>query len=74
PIKKGDKVGYVTVQTKDGKEVPFLTSDGNEKVQVDLVANETVEKANWFVLAMRGIGSFFSNVWGSVSDTVKGWF
>ena len=74
PVKKGDKVGYVTLETKDGKPVTFITSDGSDQVKVDVVATETVEKANWFVLAMRGVGSFFGNVWDSVSDTVKGWF
>lgn len=74
PIKKGDKVGKVTLETKDGKAVQFLTSDGEKKASVDVVAAETVEKANWFVLAMRGVGSFFANIWDSVSSTVKGWF
>ncbi|WP_226793888.1 D-alanyl-D-alanine carboxypeptidase family protein [Bacillus sp. B1-b2] len=74
PVKKGDKVGYVTLETKDGQTVPFITSDGEDTIKVDVVANETVEKANWFVLAMRGIGSFFGNVWDSVSNTVTGWF
>jgi len=74
PVKKGDKVGYISLETKDGKPVTFITSTGESQLKVDVVANETVEKANWFVLALRGIGSFFSNVWDSVSDTVKGWF
>lgn len=74
PVKKGDVVGYVTLETKDGKPVSFITKDGEEKTRVDVVATETIEKANWFVLAMRGVGSFFSNVWTSVSTTVKGWF
>lgn len=74
PVKKGDVVGYVTLETKDGKAVSFVTDDGEESVKVDVVATENVEKANWFVLAMRGVGSFFSNIWDSVSSAVKGWF
>ncbi|MFT8323341.1 MAG: D-alanyl-D-alanine carboxypeptidase family protein [Bacillus sp. (in: firmicutes)] len=74
PVKKGEKVGSITLQTKDGKNVPFLTSDGEKSVSVDVIATENVEKANWFVLAMRGVGGFFSDVWKSVSSTVKGWF
>lgn len=71
PIKKGDKVGYVKLETKDGTPIQFL--DGKSP-QVDVIAAETVEKANWFVLSMRAVGGFFADVWGSVSSTVKGWF
>jgi serine-type D-Ala-D-Ala carboxypeptidase (penicillin-binding protein 5/6) len=72
PIKKGDRVGYVTIESKDGQPIQFL--DDKNAVQVDVIAAESVEKANWFVLSMRAIGGFFGDVWGSVSSTVKGWF
>ncbi len=74
PVKKGDKVGYIVLQTKDGENIPFLTNDGSESVSVEVIATENIEKANWFVLAMRGVGGFFSDIWKSVSTTVKGWF
>jgi D-alanyl-D-alanine carboxypeptidase (penicillin-binding protein 5/6) len=72
PIKKGDRVGYVTLESKDGQPIHFL--DEKSTVQVDVIASESVEKANWFVLSMRAIGGFFGDVWGSVASTVKGWF
>lgn len=71
PIKKGDVVGYVTVESNDD-QYGFISNDS--KARVDLVAAETVEKANWFVLSMRAVGDFFGDVWESVSSTVKGWF
>ena len=71
PIKKGDVVGYVTVESADD-QYGFISNDG--EARVDLVAAETVEKANWFVLSMRAVGGFFGDVWDSVSSTVKGWF
>lgn len=71
PIKKGDVIGYVTVQSADD-QYGFLTSE--KSARVDLVAAETVEKANWFVLSMRAVGGFFGDVWDTVSSTVKGWF
>ncbi len=74
PIKKGDKVGTLTIKPKDGSPIEFLTDDGVQSVTVDVVAAEDVEKANWFVLSMRAIGGFFGDIWGSVSSTVKGWF
>lgn len=73
PIKKGEKIGYVTVEAK-GDQYGFLTPDGEKLVKVDLVANEDIEKANWFVLSMRAVGGFFGDVWDSVSSMVKGWF
>lgn len=72
PIKKGDKVGYITIEAKDGEDIQFL--DAKDTVKVDLIAGEDVEKANWFVLAMRGIGGFFADIWNGISSTVKGWF
>lgn len=74
PIKKGDKVGSLTIKPKDGKPIEFLSEDGIQSITVDVVAAEDVEKANWFVLSMRAIGGFFGDIWGSVSSTVKGWF
>lgn len=74
PIKKGEKIGYVTIEPKKGEKVSFLTKEGQKKLQADLIAAKEVEKANWFVLMMRGIGGFFEGIWSGVSSTVKGWF
>ncbi|MFL6517692.1 MAG: serine hydrolase [Bacillus sp. (in: firmicutes)] len=74
PIKKGDKVGYLTMVPKKGDKVSFLTPEGQQKVNVDVIAANDVEKSNWFVLMMRGIGSFFGDVWHGISSVVKGWF
>ncbi|QNU07427.1 D-alanyl-D-alanine carboxypeptidase [Peribacillus butanolivorans] len=71
PIKKGEKVGYITVTPKNGKDYGYINGDS---AKVDVVAAESVEKANWFVLSMRAVGGFFGDVWSSVSSTVKGWF
>lgn len=71
PVKKGDVVGYLTVEDKDGNVIEFLNSN---EARVDVIASETIEKANWFVLSMRGVGGFFGDVWDSVASTVKGWF
>lgn len=74
PIKKGEKIGYVMLKAKNGEKVSFLTSEGQKKVQADVVAAQDVEKANWFVLMMRGIGGFFGGLWGGISSAVKGLF
>ena len=73
PVKKDHVVGKMTIKYEgEGQALTNVKSDTLS--QVDLVTNETVEKANWFVLSMRGIGGFFGGLWGTVSDTVKGWF
>lgn len=72
PIKKGEKVGTLTIQPKDAGNLGFLTKE--DQITVDVIAGEDVEKANWFVLMMRGIGGFFGDLWGGISSTVKGWF
>jgi serine-type D-Ala-D-Ala carboxypeptidase (penicillin-binding protein 5/6) len=74
PVKKGETVGYLTIEPKNGDKVSFLTEEGHKKIKVDVIAAKDVEKANWFVLMMRGIGNFFGDVWHGISSTVKGWF
>ncbi|MFJ7367788.1 D-alanyl-D-alanine carboxypeptidase family protein [Peribacillus frigoritolerans] len=71
PIKKGEKLGYITVTPKKGEDYGYINGD---PVKVNVVAAESVEKANWFVLSMRAVGGFFGDVWSSVASTVKGWF
>ncbi|WP_017150472.1 serine hydrolase [Bacillus bingmayongensis] len=71
PIKKGTTLGQMVVSPKDANDPGFLSG---KSLQVDLVTKAEVEKANWFVRSMRGIGSFFSDIWNSAVDTVKGWF
>lgn len=74
PVKKGEKVGYMTIKSKKDEKISFLTADGEKQVQVDVVAAQSVEKANWFVLSMRGIGGFFGDLFGGISTAVKGLF
>ncbi|MBE5109112.1 D-alanyl-D-alanine carboxypeptidase [Bacillus thuringiensis] len=71
PIKKGTALGQMVITPKDTNDPGFLSG---KSLQVDLVTKSEVEKANWFTRSMRGIGSFFSGMWNSAVDTVKGWF
>jgi len=73
PVKEGQKVGTMIVNyAGEGEALSYVQKD--KLPQVDLITKEAVEKANWFVLSMRGIGDFFGGLWGTVTDTVKGWF
>lgn len=72
PIKKGTKVGMLTTSySGDEKDYGYLNKDQSG---VELVTKTGDEKANWFILAMRGVGGFFAGIWGGIVDTVKGWF
>lgn len=71
PMKKGVALGQMVVTSKDNNDPGFLSG---KSLQVDLVTKSEVEEAGWFTRSMRGIGSFFSGMWNSAVDTVKGWF
>jgi serine-type D-Ala-D-Ala carboxypeptidase (penicillin-binding protein 5/6) len=72
PIKKGDKIGTATLVYTGEDDNGYIF---NSKTQtVDIVADQTVEKANWFMLTLGAIGDFFSGIFTSIVDTVKGWF
>ncbi|PEX50129.1 D-alanyl-D-alanine carboxypeptidase [Bacillus cereus] len=71
PVKKGVSLGQMVITPKDGNDPGFLSG---KSLQVDLVTKSEVEEAGWFTRSMRGIGSFFSGMWNSAVDTVKGWF
>jgi serine-type D-Ala-D-Ala carboxypeptidase (penicillin-binding protein 5/6) len=68
PVKKGDVVGYVTIKAKGDKNISFLDDKATDQIKVELIAAEEVEKANWFILMMRGIGDFFSGIWKSAAS------
>jgi len=71
PVKKGQKVGYITLEYKGKGEKPdFLYGD----VKVPVVTTGSVDKANWFVLLFRAIGGFIGGLFSGAVDMVKGWF
>ncbi|WP_425331184.1 D-alanyl-D-alanine carboxypeptidase family protein [Jeotgalibacillus proteolyticus] len=73
PIEEGEVVGKLGLDLGED-DLGFLDNRLASSLQVDVVATETVEKANWFVLSMRAVGGFFGNLWGTITTTVKGWF
>ncbi|MCD7036736.1 D-alanyl-D-alanine carboxypeptidase [Metabacillus sp. GX 13764] len=73
PVKKGAKVGVMSVEYK-GKEKQYGYLTGSNAGQADVVTKDSVEKANWFVLMMRGIGGFFAGIWNGATSGIQGWF
>lgn len=56
PIKKGQVVGLVKV------------TYNNKTHEVNLVASEDMNKANWFKLLFRAIGTFFSELFAGIKN------
>lgn len=74
PVEKGQVVGKLTVVYEGDEEEKFLVENGKNNYTVDIVTTGEVEKAGWFTLLFRGIGEFFSGVWNTVADSVRGFF
>lgn len=70
PLEKGTVVGHVQlIHQKDG-DAGYI----HQQYAGEVVLTEDVEKAGWFKLSMRATGSFFSNIWASATEFVKGLF
>jgi len=67
PIKKGDKVGTAELVFDEGEDFGYILN-GEEKISVDLVTTNDVEKKNWFFLMLGAIGQFFSNLFDKFMD------
>lgn len=71
PIKKGTVIGHVELERTDGVDYGFINP--SDKVG-EVIVTEEVEKAGWFKLTMRAIGSFFVSIWDSTTGFVKDLF
>lgn len=73
PIEKGEKVGTAKLIYKEGIDYESILPGDNEYV-VDLITTENIEKRNWFMIFLSSIGDFFSNLYTTIVDSIKGWF
>ncbi|WP_209125784.1 D-alanyl-D-alanine carboxypeptidase family protein [Alkalihalobacillus sp. BA299] len=74
PIEQGEVIGTLTVVNQGKTEYSHLFESAVTHEVVNVETAEAVERAGFFSRGMRAIGGFFSNVWTSVADAVKGWF
>lgn len=72
PIKEGAVVGKANIVHADGQPV-YGNVDGSP-ASFDVVTKEKVEKAGWFSLTLQAIGDFFSGIWETSVNWVKGLF
>lgn len=68
PVSKDQVVGYVNVKKTEGVDYGFIEGD---KHTSEVIAVAAVEKAGWFSLSMRAVGSFFSGLWDSAIGLFK---
>ena len=73
PIEQGEKIGEVKLNYQGNADYGSILADQTEQT-VDLIAVDSVEKNNWFMLMLGAIGNFFSQLFSTVVDTVTGWF
>ncbi|MEG0260415.1 MAG: D-alanyl-D-alanine carboxypeptidase family protein [Lysinibacillus sp.] len=70
-VKKDTVVGKVVIERTEGTDYGFI--DGKE-FSSKVVTTEAVERSSWFSLMLQGIGNFFGNLWGGITDFVGGLF
>ena len=70
-VEEGTVVGKLVVERAEGSDYGFI--DGRE-LAVDVVTTGSVERAGGISLFFQGIGSFFGNLWGSVTGFIGGLF
>ncbi|GEN89693.1 serine hydrolase [Oceanobacillus sp. FSL W8-0428] len=74
PIEADEVIGTVNV-VYDGEEEDYgYISDEASQESYELVAMDSVEKANWFMLTLQSIGDFFVNMFQGAYNWVKGLF
>src|SRR5699024_149757 len=71
PIKEGEKVGTAE-GVYEGEDSGYIFDKNTE--HINLVTTDCVDKSNWFMLTLNAIGDFFSNLFSSLIDMIKGWF
>ncbi|MFA9560530.1 serine hydrolase [Evansella sp. AB-rgal1] len=74
PIEANQVIGTMFVEYVGSGEENYIVGANPSARMVDITTNESVEKAGWFSLIMKNIGGFFSGIWSSVADTIRGWF
>lgn len=73
PVESGTVIGQAKLVAKDNVDLTYILEQADENT-VPLVTKSSVEKNNWFMIALSSIGDFFSNVYSTIVDTIKGWF
>ncbi|WP_239984619.1 serine hydrolase [Lentibacillus sediminis] len=72
PIEEGETVGTATLVYEGETDHGYIFDETSGTV--NLVANSTVEKDNWFMLSMGAVGDFFGNMFTTSVNWVKGLF
>src|SRR5690625_4888967 len=72
PIEAGEVIGEAELVYEGENDYGYITNDASNTIP--LVADESVEQSNWFMLTLGAIGGFFADIFTTVTDWVKGLF
>lgn len=72
PVKKGTVVGTMKITSSGEPQLGYIT--GEKELSVKMVTSAEVQKANIFTLTFRAVGSFFTDVFHSAKEGIKGLF
>lgn len=72
PIKKGETIGQAELVYEGENDYGYIFPDKDSSI--DLVADQGIEKSNWFMLTLSSIGDFFINLFTTALDWIKGLF
>lgn len=70
PVKKGDVVGTIRLQT-NGTGGEYLLDSMRVPNRVPLIADETIEEATWFSSALDNVGGLFNSIRYNAGDWMK---
>jgi D-alanyl-D-alanine carboxypeptidase (penicillin-binding protein 5/6) len=73
PIEAGEVIGTAQLVYEGEPIQPGYLFDA-EPFTVDVVAEGAVEKANWFMLTVGAVGDFFTGIFSTSVDWIKGLF
>ncbi|MFT9486715.1 MAG: D-alanyl-D-alanine carboxypeptidase family protein [Tepidibacillus sp.] len=74
PIKSQDRVGYVTFEYTGKEKYTYLNETIQAKGNVDLIAEEDVEKAGAIRLFFRKVIQLIGGIFSGIVDGIKGLF
>lgn len=69
PLKKKQKIGKVQLVYSGDDNYGYIAEGGD--MMVDVITTAGVEKTNGFMLILRGIGSYISDIWKTTVDGIS---
>ena len=66
PLKKKQKIGYLSVLYKGNKNYEFLTDIDKMNKKIEVVTQKEIKKASWLTLVIRSINNFIAKLFAKI--------